>query len=100
MSRSRGLSDAFTKFEDKPKSDDDSTPTIRQATENIRNRYIAKSQKPTVEETHTRSTFLFRNDLQERLNKLAEGKRGFKTFFLNEAIETLLDVYEEQAEKD
>lgn len=72
-----------------------STKTVRDVRNNIMSRYDEKSKKKTVEETHTRATFLFRNDLQERLDKLADGKRGFKTMFLNEAIEAMLDEMEE-----
>lgn len=72
-----------------------STKTIKDVTKSIMDMYDEKSKKKTVEETHTRSTFLFRNDLQERLDKLAEGKRGFKTMFLNRAIEALLDEMED-----
>lgn len=68
-----------------------SNKTIKDVTKSIMDMYDEKSKKKTVEETHTRATFLFRNDLQERLDKLAEGKRGFKTMFLNRAIEALLD---------
>ncbi|MGX1195751.1 hypothetical protein [Metabacillus sp. SLBN-84] len=69
--------------------------TIREVTESLMNMYDAKSKKKTVEETHTRATFLFRTDLQKRLDNLANGKRGFKTMFLNKAIEALLDEMED-----
>ncbi|WP_078598512.1 hypothetical protein [Evansella clarkii] len=69
--------------------------TIRDVTKNFMSKYDEKSKKKTVEETHARATFLFRKDLQERLDKLAEGKRGFKTMFLNQAVEALLDELEE-----
>ena len=59
-------------------------------------KYEAKVKKPTVEDTHTRATFLFRNDLAKRLDKLAKGKRGFKTEFLNTAIEALLNEMEKK----
>lgn len=72
-------------------SPEPSTKTLKDVTKSIMDAYDEKSKKKTVEETHTRSTFLFRNDLQERLDKLAKGKRGYKTLFLNQAIEALLD---------
>lgn len=51
-----------------------------------------KKSKPTIEETHTRQTYLIRNDLIERLNKLARRKdRGFKTHLINYAIEQALN---------
>lgn len=50
----------------------------------------------TMEDTHTRSTFLVENGLLERLNKLAKEKRnGFKTEFINTAIENTLIGLEE-----
>jgi len=59
-----------------------------------------RKQKQRVEDTHKRSTFLFRRDLSDRLDELArtEGSRGFKTMFMNEAIEALLDAYERETE--
>jgi hypothetical protein len=51
-----------------------------------------RKQKKTVEETHTRQTYLIRNDLIDRLESIAYNKdRGFKTAFLNHAIERLLN---------
>lgn len=71
-----------------------SPKTIKDITDSIMSMYDEKTKKKTVEETHTRATFLFRKDLQARLDKLADGKRGFKTLFLNKAVETLLDEME------
>lgn len=61
-----------------------------------------RKQKQRVEDTHKRSTFLFRRDLSDRLDELArtEGSRGFKTMFMNEAIEALLDAYERETEAE
>lgn len=51
--------------------------------------------KPTIEETHTRGTWLIRNDLLKRLDKLAKHQqRGFKTHIVNWAIEKVLDELE------
>lgn len=53
-----------------------------------------KGKKParqTIEDTHTRQTYLIRNDLIARLERLAKGqRRGFKTEFVNDALELLL----------
>lgn len=68
--------------------------TVTDVAERIKNKYQEKSSRPTVEDTHVRSTFLFRKDLSKRLDKLAKNKRGFKTMFINEAIEALLNEYE------
>lgn len=52
-------------------------------------------KKPTVEETHTRGTWLIRNDLLKRLEKLARHQqRGFKTHLVNYALERVLDELE------
>lgn len=52
-------------------------------------------KKPTIEETHTRGTWLIRNDLLSRLNKLARHQqRGFKTYVVNYALEKILDDLE------
>lgn len=86
----------------KPKAEDEevllnnesTSKTLRDVTNSIMDMYKEKSNKKTVEETHTRATFLFRNDLQKRLDKLSSGKRGFKTMFMNKAIEAMLDELE------
>jgi hypothetical protein len=49
-----------------------------------------------VEETHKRSTFLVRRDLLKRLDKLASGRHGFKTEFINYAIEKALVEIEKE----
>lgn len=72
-----------------------SPQTIREVTNTIMNMYDEKTKKETVEESHTRSTFLFRKDLKKRLDNLSDGKRGFKTLFLNKAVEAMLDEVED-----
>lgn len=55
-----------------------------------------EKKKPTVEETHTRQTYLINNDLLNRLNKMAKGKgKGFKTELVNYALEKALSELEE-----
>jgi hypothetical protein len=68
--------------------------SVEQVKNDLLNMYSEKSKKETMEDTHTRSTFLFRKDLAKRLDKLAKNKRGFKTMFMNKAIEALLDEME------
>lgn len=52
-------------------------------------------KRPTVEQTHTRATWLIRNDLLKRLDKLAKNQqRGFKTHLVNYALERILDELE------
>lgn len=72
----------------------ESTPiTVKDEIEQFKSKYEQKTKKPTVEDTHTRTTFLFRNDLKKELDKLSKNKRGFKTEFINHAIETYLRNY-------
>ncbi|MED0737848.1 hypothetical protein [Aneurinibacillus thermoaerophilus] len=57
--------------------------------------FLEKKKKATVEETHTRQTFLIHNELLKRMNKAARGReRGFKTALVNEAIKRILDEIE------
>ncbi|MEK4566968.1 hypothetical protein MKX54_20025 [Alkalihalobacillus sp. FSL R5-0424] len=57
------------------------------------------NKKPTVEDTHTRGTFLIQNELLERLDALAKGqKRGFKTKLVNHALKEFLDQVEKNNE--
>ena len=71
-----------------------SNTTIEDVKQNLLSMYEKKTKKETVEDTHTRTTFLFRKDLAKRLDKIAKNKRGFKTMFMNKAIEALLDEME------
>lgn len=74
--------------------EDNSSTTVKDVVARFQEKYKEKVNKPTVEETHTRTTFLFRNDLAKRLEKLSRNKRGYKTQFINEAIEALLNEIE------
>lgn len=105
----KSLNNMFDKFETKEVSQStENVPEVLKTTETaatpteysqlvkdtLSKSYDAKYNRPTVNDTHTRTTFLLRNDLAERLNKLSEGKRGYKTEFLNTAIAQLLDIIE------
>jgi hypothetical protein len=69
--------------------------TVAEVKEKVMSKYEEKTKKQTVEETHVRTTFLFKKELSKRLDKLAENKKkGFKTLFFNDAIEALLDEME------
>ncbi|MCD4839751.1 hypothetical protein LRS37_12915 [Neobacillus sedimentimangrovi] len=70
--------------------------TVLEVAERLEMKYQEKVKKPTVEDTHVRLTFLCRRDLAKRLDKLAKNKRGFKTSFINEALEMLLNAYEQR----
>jgi hypothetical protein len=63
------------------------------------NRKGRKPAKQTIEDTHTRQTYLIRNDLISRLERLSKGqRRGFKTEFVNDALELLLAKAESAGE--
>ena len=54
-----------------------------------------RMRRPTVEQTHTRQTWLVNNELLRRLNKVARNQgRGFKTHLINYALERVLDELE------
>jgi hypothetical protein len=49
---------------------------------------LLNPHKPRVEDTHTRDTYLIRNDLLERLNKVAaKQSKGFKMRLINYLLE-------------
>lgn len=55
------------------------------------------TEKATKEDTHTRQTWLIKNETIKRLDKLAKGKKkGFKTELVNQALEMLLDRIEKK----
>lgn len=55
------------------------------------------TEKVTKEDTHTRQTWLVKNETIKRLDKLAKGKRkGFKTELVNQALESFLDQIEDK----
>lgn len=89
------LDTVFTKFEEEDITVE-STDREQEIKDSFVKKYEKKYKKPTVNDTHTRTTFLLRNDLAERLNTLSEGKRGFKTEFMNAAIEQMLDILENE----
>lgn len=60
-----------------------------------------KQSKPTMEQTHSRTSFLFRKDLKARLDRLADiYGRGYRSHFLNKAIEMALESAENELEED
>lgn len=60
----------------------------------------SKTKKERVEDTHTRKTYLVRNDLLDRIEKVSHSTHGFKIEFINFAIELALAEYESLEEKD
>lgn len=58
---------------------------------------LQRKSKLTVEQTHRRTTVLIRNELLDRLEALAQGrKKGFKTEVFNTALQVILDDLERQ----
>ncbi|HSH51621.1 MAG TPA: hypothetical protein VK982_07845 [Bacteroidales bacterium] len=47
-----------------------------------------------LKDTHIRRTFIIEKDLINHLDKLAEGKHGYKSQFINQAIKNLLNEIE------
>lgn len=114
----RQLTDAFKEFDDNKKEEinephkasqeateapqshsnedhkESGTLTVEEVKNELLVAYKEKVSRKRVEDTHIRSTFLFDKELSKRLDKLSKGKRGFKTMFINKAIETLLDELE------
>ncbi|MDP4099311.1 hypothetical protein OIN60_21580 [Paenibacillus sp. P96] len=61
--------------------------------------YTAASKPPRVEDIHTRQTFLIRNDLIARLNRIAaKQNKGFKMRLINYVLEKELDDLEESGD--
>lgn len=52
---------------------------------------VLNKKKKNIEETHSRQTYLIRNELIEEIEELAKKRdKGFKTAFINHAIKRLL----------
>lgn len=74
----------------------ENSKSLQDVSQDIMDTFTEMSKRKTVEDTHTRATYLVRNDLLKRLDKLAKGKRGFKTLFVNKAMEALLNDLENE----
>lgn len=73
--------------------------TVDDVAKELKKDYLKKQSKPTMEQTHIRTTFLLDRDLNNKLNKLSKKYgRGFKTEFLNKAIAELLERFWEEIE--
>ena len=77
--------------EEKEEHEDLSEPDMKQQ--------LLSYRGEKVEDTHKRSTFNVKRDLIKRLDKLSKGKHGFKTHFINYAIESSLDELEKDMKK-
>lgn len=68
-------------------------------TKNDRLKLLKSMQKKErVEDTHTRTTYLVRNELLKRIDKVSGNSHGFKIQFINFAIELALEEYEQMEE--
>lgn len=69
--------------------------------EEITDSFKEKQKKPLMKDTHYRTSFLFRKDLRDRLDVLSDYYgRGFRTHFINNALENAIISAEEQMKKD
>jgi hypothetical protein len=69
--------------------------SLLEKSNDVFDKFYEKKNKEKVEDTHTRTTFLMRNDLINKVNALSiEKGKGFKTHFFNQAIENLLKEIE------
>ena len=60
----------------------------------------AQKERKTFEELHTRTSFFVRNELRKELDRVARREpHGFKTKFINYAIEKALQEYAEVKNK-
>jgi hypothetical protein len=56
---------------------------------------LSRQGKTTVEESHTRQTFLIENELLSRFNHISQlADRGFKTYFINQILREALENIE------
>lgn len=75
---------------DSPEVEQKPIPTkIEKKTEDdLLSRIKKRKEKKKIEDTHTRQTFLIKNELNDKLTKLYKKYGyGFKTEFINDAIE-------------
>ena len=66
------------------------TNSLDDLSKNINEMFEEKTKKKTMEETHTRKTFLIENDLLKEFNKLTKNKRGYQTMLINEVLRAVI----------
>jgi len=54
------------------------------------------NQSGNKSETHKRRTFLIDADISDKIDKLSAGKHGFKSLFVNKALEHMLTYYDDE----
>ena len=73
------------------------TPTIEEKEISpIRKTVINRQKRQKLDETHTRATFLVKNELLDKLNWVCGDTRGLKTELINQALELALATYDEE----
>ncbi|CDN33636.1 hypothetical protein [Bacillus thuringiensis] len=74
----------------------ESLPNHEHVHDNFTEQFLKQfSKKITKEDTHTRQTWLIKNETIKRLERLSKGKRkGFKTELVNQALEIFLHQIE------
>ncbi|PEE73595.1 hypothetical protein COM81_27795 [Priestia megaterium] len=76
---------------DLPKED---IVTIEEVATSIMSKFEERINRPTKEQTHIRRSFLINRELDRQINELARKQpRGWKTHFINEALEILVKSY-------
>lgn len=68
--------------------------TVEEVREQLLNEYDERTKKKKIDDTHTRKTYLVRNDLHEKLDRISKGKHGFKTLMVNKALEAILKDFD------
>lgn len=67
------------------------TNSLNDLSKSINAKFEEKTKKKTMEETHTRKTFLIENELLKEFNKLTKNKRGFQTMLINEVLKAVIE---------
>jgi outer membrane biosynthesis protein TonB len=72
------------------------TTSLDDLSKSISQMFEEKTKKKTMEETHTRATFLIENKLLEKFNKITKDKRGYKTMLMNQVLQAVVDAHEKK----
>jgi uncharacterized protein (DUF4415 family) len=68
------------------------TNSLEDLSKSISDKFVEKSKKKTMEETHTRKTFLIENELLKEFNRLTKNKRGYQTMLINEVLRAVINT--------
>lgn len=72
------------------------TNSLDSLSKSINEMFEEKSKKKTMEETHTRKTFLIENELLKEFNKLTKNKRGYQTMLINEVLRAVIESHKKK----